>query len=167
MFLTAKLIILLLLSTVLTHRELPAQEKVVLKVFELPDPRKTDAFSKADLAVVEAFKKQFPNIELRSFSGLQIENMDLDAGPLMAIAGGLNQILLALGLEKSRWIRDESLAMLCVILPTVWAGVGPGCLIYLAALKESPRRRKRPRTSTARASSGKWSTSFCSSARSP
>jgi multiple sugar transport system permease protein len=53
-------------------------------------------------------------------------------------AGGLNQILLALGLEKSRWIRDENLAMLCVILPSIWAGVGPGCLIYLAALKGIP-----------------------------
>jgi multiple sugar transport system permease protein len=53
-------------------------------------------------------------------------------------AGGLNQILLWFGLEKSRWIRDEGLAMLCVILPTIWAGVGPGCLIYLAALKGIP-----------------------------
>jgi ABC-type sugar transport system permease subunit/ABC-type glycerol-3-phosphate transport system substrate-binding protein len=53
-------------------------------------------------------------------------------------AGGLNQILMALGMEKSRWIRDENLAMLCCILPTVWAGVGPGCLIYLAALKGIP-----------------------------
>ena len=28
--------------------------------------------------------------------------------------------------------------MYCVILPTVWAGMGPGCLIYLAALKTIP-----------------------------
>jgi multiple sugar transport system permease protein len=28
--------------------------------------------------------------------------------------------------------------MLCVVLPTVWAGMGPGCLIYLAALKTIP-----------------------------
>jgi multiple sugar transport system permease protein len=49
-------------------------------------------------------------------------------------AGALNQILLWLGMEKSRWIRDEHLAMLCVILPSIWAGVGPGSLIYLAAL---------------------------------
>ena len=53
-------------------------------------------------------------------------------------AGGLNQILMALGLEKSRWIQDENLAMICCILPSVWAGVGPGCLIYLAALKGIP-----------------------------
>jgi multiple sugar transport system permease protein len=53
-------------------------------------------------------------------------------------AGALNQILLWLGMEKSRWIRDEHLAMLCVILPSIWAGVGPGSLIYLAALKGIP-----------------------------
>jgi ABC-type sugar transport system permease subunit len=53
-------------------------------------------------------------------------------------AGGLNQILMAIGLPKSLWIKDEKLAMLCVILPTVWAGMGPGSLIYLAALKNIP-----------------------------
>ncbi len=53
-------------------------------------------------------------------------------------AGALNQILMSLGLEKSRWIKDENLAMLCVILPSIWAGIGPGSLIYLAALKGIP-----------------------------
>ena len=28
--------------------------------------------------------------------------------------------------------------MLCCLIPTVWAGMGPGCLIYLAALKAVP-----------------------------
>lgn len=28
--------------------------------------------------------------------------------------------------------------MLCVVLPTVWATAGPGCIIYLAALKTVP-----------------------------
>jgi len=53
-------------------------------------------------------------------------------------AGALNQILMALGLPKSRWIQNESLAMLCVVIPSVWAGMGPGSLIYLAALKNIP-----------------------------
>jgi multiple sugar transport system permease protein len=53
-------------------------------------------------------------------------------------AGILNQLMLTLGLPKSMWIKDETLAMLCVVLPTVWAGVGPGSLIYLAALKNIP-----------------------------
>ena len=75
--------------------------RVVLKVFELPDPRKTDAYSRANLAVVEAFRKKFPHIELRAFSGIQIENMDLDAGPLMAIAGGVAPDILYVNFRQS------------------------------------------------------------------
>ena len=34
-----------------------------------------------------------------------------------------------------RWLLDPKTAMVCCVLPSVWAGMGPGCLIYLAALK--------------------------------
>lgn len=34
-----------------------------------------------------------------------------------------------------KWLDDSETAMLCCVLPMVWAGMGPGCLIYLAALK--------------------------------
>ena len=37
--------------------------------------------------------------------------------------------------EPYHWRSDPSTAMLTVIIPMVWAGMGPGCLIYLAALK--------------------------------
>ena len=37
--------------------------------------------------------------------------------------------------EPVRWLGDERTAMLACVLPMVWAGMGPGCLIYLAALK--------------------------------
>ncbi|HOE91997.1 MAG TPA: sugar ABC transporter permease, partial [Candidatus Cloacimonadota bacterium] len=53
-------------------------------------------------------------------------------------AGILNQILMSIGLPKSMWIKDESLAMLCIVIPGIWAGMGPGSLIYLAALKNIP-----------------------------
>ena len=43
--------------------------------------------------------------------------------------------LLAFGLEPQRWLESEGWAMICVVVPTVWAGVGAACLIYLAALK--------------------------------
>ncbi|MDX9979146.1 MAG: extracellular solute-binding protein [Lentisphaeria bacterium] len=33
------------------------------------------------------------------------------------------------------WLDDPKTAMICCVLPMVWAGMGPGCLIYLAALK--------------------------------
>jgi multiple sugar transport system permease protein len=60
---------------------------------------------------------------------------------LAALAGGGT---LALWLYESvpfhhqKWLDDSRWAMPCVILPTVWAGIGPGCLIYLAALKTIP-----------------------------
>lgn len=41
-------------------------------------------------------------------------------------------------IEPLSWIDDPDLAMLCVVLPTVWATAGPGCIIYLAALKTVP-----------------------------
>ena len=37
--------------------------------------------------------------------------------------------------DPYRWLEDPKTAMLCCVLPMVWSGMGPGCLIYLAALK--------------------------------
>ena len=37
--------------------------------------------------------------------------------------------------EPYRWLSDRNTAMLACVIPMVWAGMGPGCLIYLAALK--------------------------------
>lgn len=37
--------------------------------------------------------------------------------------------------DPVRWLSNERTAMLACVLPMVWAGLGPGCLIYLAALK--------------------------------
>jgi multiple sugar transport system permease protein len=36
------------------------------------------------------------------------------------------------------WLNSPSFALLFCLLPTIWAGMGPGCLIYLAALKGIP-----------------------------
>ena len=41
-------------------------------------------------------------------------------------------------LTPLKWIEDPALAMLCVVIPFVWAASGPGCIIYLAALKSVP-----------------------------
>jgi len=38
-------------------------------------------------------------------------------------------------LQPQGWLKDPKQAMICVVIPSVWAGMGPGCLIYLAALK--------------------------------
>jgi len=53
-------------------------------------------------------------------------------------SGVLNMLLAKVGVDKLRWLEDKKLAMLCCVIPTVWAGMGPGCLIYLAALKSVP-----------------------------
>lgn len=56
--------------------------------------------------------------------------------------GLFNSILIALGLVKAEhpllWLGNSYTAMICVILPVIWAGAGPGSIIYLAALKSIP-----------------------------
>jgi len=37
--------------------------------------------------------------------------------------------------EPFFWLTRAETALLCCVIPMVWAGMGPGCLIYLAALK--------------------------------
>ncbi len=39
------------------------------------------------------------------------------------------------------WLGSERLAMLAVVLPGIWAGAGPGSILYLAALKNIPDER--------------------------
>lgn len=43
-----------------------------------------------------------------------------------------------IGPFASRWLELPRTALICCMLPTIWAGMGPGCLIYLAALKGIP-----------------------------
>jgi len=52
--------------------------------------------------------------------------------------GVLNRLLMLFGAEPQGWLADPNLAMLCVVLVGMWAGTGPGCIIYLAALKCVP-----------------------------
>ena len=40
--------------------------------------------------------------------------------------------------EPVAWLEDAKWAMLSCVLPAIWASAGPGCLIYLAALKSVP-----------------------------
>ncbi len=40
--------------------------------------------------------------------------------------------------ESRRWLGDPRTALVACIIPALWAGMGPGCLIYLAALKGIP-----------------------------
>lgn len=57
-------------------------------------------------------------------------------------AGGLATVIGAFtspfSFQPQSFLRDPSLAMLWIIIPTIWASAGPGCLLYLAALKGIP-----------------------------
>lgn len=53
--------------------------------------------------------------------------------------GLLNQILDFVGLNHGHvWLSDPRFVLIACVLPTVWCQVGPGCLLYLAALKTIP-----------------------------
>ncbi|MBR1871201.1 MAG: extracellular solute-binding protein [Kiritimatiellae bacterium] len=52
--------------------------------------------------------------------------------------GMLNQILAIFGVARHGWLQDPAWAMLCCILPGVWAGMGYSALIYIAALHSMP-----------------------------
>ncbi|MFH0965368.1 MAG: extracellular solute-binding protein [Planctomycetota bacterium] len=71
------------------------------------------------------------------------------AAPVMGVLAVLSAVLFVLlakavagmpdqHIPAQKWLQDPYSALVCVILPTVWAGMGPGCLIYLAALKTIP-----------------------------
>ena len=68
---------------------------------------------------------------------------------VQAIVDGINYVLVPIGsifsegyeglvFQPIAWLEDSKWAMLACILPSVWASAGPGCLIYLAALKGVP-----------------------------
>jgi len=52
--------------------------------------------------------------------------------------GVLSHLVGRFDLKPLRWTQSPEMAMLCVVIPTIWAGSGPGCIIYLAALKTVP-----------------------------
>jgi len=49
----------------------------------------------------------------------------------------LNQLPLV-NIPSQTWLQDPKFAMLCCIIPTVWASMGMASLLYLAALKSVP-----------------------------
>ncbi len=53
--------------------------------------------------------------------------------------GILNRALALFGAEPRSWLQDPALAMVCCILPGVWAGAGISSLIYIAAIESLPR----------------------------
>jgi len=56
-------------------------------------------------------------------------------GGSAAVAGVLGQLVGSFHLQPLGWTRSPETAMLCVVVPMIWATSGSGCIIYLAALK--------------------------------
>ncbi len=58
--------------------------------------------------------------------------------PVMVALGHFPSRLFQHTAEAYHWLADPDTAMLSCVIPMIWAGMGPGCLIYLAALKGIP-----------------------------
>jgi ABC-type sugar transport system permease subunit/ABC-type glycerol-3-phosphate transport system substrate-binding protein len=58
--------------------------------------------------------------------------------PVGVALGHLSTRLFQHTAEAYHWLADPDTAMLSCVIPMIWAGMGPGCLIYLAALKGIP-----------------------------
>lgn len=52
--------------------------------------------------------------------------------------GLFNSILAVFHIPPQLWLGSSVTAMVCIILPVIWAAAGPGSIIYLAALKSIP-----------------------------
>ena len=53
--------------------------------------------------------------------------------------GIVNKLLVSVGLEKVKWLSSREMAMLTVIITTVWIRLGFNMLIYLAGLQSIPQ----------------------------
>jgi ABC-type sugar transport system permease subunit/ABC-type glycerol-3-phosphate transport system substrate-binding protein len=70
-----------------------------------------------------------------------IEAKGLDPAAVTGWSGVKNTLASLFGQFQFKpidWLNKPSLAMLCCVLPRVWAMAGPGCIIYLAAMKTVP-----------------------------
>jgi multiple sugar transport system permease protein len=74
---------------------------------------------------------------------------------------GLLNYLPFVHFEPKTWLQDPKLAMVCCVIPTVWASMGMSSLIYLAALRAFPRTATKPTTWTARECGRSWGGSRC------
>jgi len=74
-------------------------------------------------------------------SALAIEARGLDPAKVSGWPGLLDCLRGFFGrfdIKPLGWIEDPAMAMVCCVIPMVWASAGPGCIIYLAALKTVP-----------------------------
>ena len=67
---------------------LSANEKVPLRVMDLPDPSSMMPEVRVKLELIREFKRLNPEIELSAFSGISIQNVGAESRLMLAIAGG-------------------------------------------------------------------------------
>ncbi len=74
---------------------------VRLKVFSLPRAEDMSVGAQASRAILAAFNKRYPYIKVSSWSGIKIQGAAMDAGPLMAIAGGVSPDVIYVNFRQS------------------------------------------------------------------
>ncbi len=74
---------------------------VRLKVFSLPSAENMGVGAYADRAVLAAFNKRYPYIKVSGRSGIKVQGAAFDAGPLMAIAGGVSPDVIYVNFRQS------------------------------------------------------------------
>jgi len=89
----------------------PASGQVTLRVYGLPNPGSANPPDVADLRVVQAFEAKNPDIKLKSVTGLKVEGLGSEIGPLMMIAGGISPDVLYVNFRKiDSYVRQGILA---------------------------------------------------------
>ncbi len=74
--------------------------KTIVRVYGLPNPGSSSPTDAADLRVLEEFRKRFPHIDLQAVTGLKVEGLGSEIGPLMMIAGGIAPDVLYVNFRK-------------------------------------------------------------------
>jgi ABC-type glycerol-3-phosphate transport system substrate-binding protein len=119
-----------------------AQEKLELKLWQVPTRDARTVEEKANLAVMKRFLELHPDIDLQGFRGVTAPGLDMDAQPLMAMAGGVAPDVMYVNFRQSdsyisqgflapldeyvkRWagvndIRDAPAKLRHLILPQMW-----------------------------------------------
>jgi len=133
-FLILQILFLVSISECLAARS-HSGDKIVLKVYHLPMKEARNVAEKANWAVVQRFMELHPNIKLVGFRGLAAPGMDMEIGPLLAMAGGVAPDVLYVNFRISdsyiqqgslyplddylnEWAKEEDLSD--KIYPPVW-----------------------------------------------
>ena len=63
-------------------------KKIPLRIHHIPDPKATDVSSQIQVALLDEFRRQNPQVELSRFGGITIANIGNESKLMLAIAGG-------------------------------------------------------------------------------